>query len=396
MHVDIDAFFASVEQIRNPLLRGRPVIVGSGVIASCSYEARQYGLRAGMPLDEALRRCPHAVVLEGHYPTYRCFAEQVFDICRRISPDIETHLDDAYCDLSGTGRIYPHPLDAGRLLKGLIRRETGLSVTVGIGSNRMIARMASGSAKPDGLMLVEEGKEEEFIANLPVERLPGVGHATGEVLRALNINTIGEMRRLSREALRALFGTNGILLHERCRGQDTRVVGEDEVPRSISRETTFHRPTADAREIRGTLHYLVERAAGAARQLGIECSTVKVHIRYSDFADAAASRRLPRATALDGDIYATALEVLQGLFSRRASLRHVGVTLSGFRPASAHQTALFEETHDSRSANLCACLDNLRRRFGHSIVVAGDSIALLGRLRRDPHGYVLRTPCLTK
>jgi len=396
MHVDIDAFFASVEQLRNPHLRGKPVIVGSGVIASCSYEARRYGLRAGMPLGEAKRLCPHAVILEGHYPTYRCFADRAFELCRLIAPNIETGLDDAYCDLTGTERIYRHPLEAGRLLKETIRKETGLSVTVGIGSNRMIARMASGAAKPDGLALVEPGTEEEFVRDLPVEKLPGVGRMTAETLHMLNIRTIGEMRRMSREALRALFGANGLLLHERCRGRDTRVVADREIPRSISRETTFHRETADPREIRGMLHYLAERAGRTMRQLGIECRSVKVHIRYSDFADAVGSRRLPRGTDLDRDIYVAALDLLERLFTRRVNLRHIGITLSRFAPVASHQAEIFEGARDRRSENLYACLDELRRRFGHSIVVAGDSLGLLGRLRRDPHGYLLRTPCLTK
>lgn len=396
MHVDIDAFFASVEQLRDPRLRGKPVIVGSGVIASCSYEARRHGLRAGMPLDRARALCPKAVILEGQYQAYRCFGEKIFEVCRRIAPDIEAYLDEAYCDLTGTDRLYADPIEAGRRLRQLVREETGLTVTVGIGTNRMVAKMAGAAAKPDGLAEVAPGDEEEFIRLLPVAKLPGVGHATQDVLRMLNIQTIGDMQRLPRQALRELFGANGLVLYDRCRGHDTRIISEREIPKSISRETTFHRETIDPTEINGMLHYLVERAARAMRELGLKCRKVRAHLRYSDFAGDAAIQTLPRPTTVDTAIYAAARELLDRLYTRRVSLRHVGVTLSDFSTARRQQLEIFEKVRDEKREQLYACMDGLRRRFGHAIIVDGDSLGLLGRLKRDPHGYVLRTPCLTK
>lgn len=395
-HVDIDAFFASVEQRRDPRLRGKPVIVGSGVIASCSYEARRFGLRAGMPLERARAICPKAIILPGDARTYQCFAERIFEMCRLMSPNIETYLDEAYCDLTGTERLHGDPLEAGRRLRRMVTESCGLTVTIGIGTNRMVAKMAGASGKPDGLVMVPPGGEEEFIRALPVEKLPGVGHATHEVLRMLNIATIGDLQRLPREALKELFGVNGLLLYERCRGRDTRVVNEHETPKSISRETTFHRETIDPEEIHGMLHYLVERAARTLRELGLQCRKVRTHLRYSDYAGDAAGKTLPCWAGHDDTIYATARELLDRIYTRRVSLRHVGVTLSDFSAAGRHQLEIFEKPCDEKREQLYACLDGLRRRFGHSIIVDGDSLGLLGRLKRDSHGYVLRTPCLTK
>jgi DNA polymerase IV len=177
LHVDIDAFFAAIEQQRDPRLKGKPVIVGAGVIASCSYEARRFGLRAGMTLSEARRLCPRAVILEGHAQVYRCYAERVFERCRELSPDVETYLDEAYLELTGTERVHG---DFGRAAAGLKRailEETGLTVTCGIGPNRMLAKLVGKTTKPDGLARIAAGEAEAFLTARPIEQLAGVGHA---------------------------------------------------------------------------------------------------------------------------------------------------------------------------------------------------------------------------
>ncbi|MFH0965379.1 MAG: DNA polymerase IV [Planctomycetota bacterium] len=396
VHVDIDAFFASVEQLRNPHLRGRPVIVGSGVIASCSYEARKYGLHAGMSIRKAQRLCPEVVVLEGRCAIYRCFGEAVFEVCRRTAPQVETHLDEAYCDFSGTEALYGPPVEIGRSLKEKIRAETGLAATVGIGTNRMIAGMAGDAGKPDGLIAVEEGREADFVRDLPVEELPGVGHARLEVFRKLNIATIGEMRKLEKESLEALFGASGAALYERCRGRDGAVISQREVPRTISRETAFHEDTADGREIEGMLYYLLERAAGSMRALGLRCRTVAVYFRHSDDGGDGASRSLPSATEVDGELFTLAASLLGGLYTRRANLHSIGVQLSNFSLGNASQRGLFDGKDVEKRAEVCRCLDRLRHRFGHSAVMVGKTLDALGKLRRDRYGYVLRTPSLTK
>jgi DNA polymerase-4 len=394
-HVDIDAFFASVEQRRDPSLRGRPVAVGNGVVASCSYEARALGCRTAMTLAEARRVCPELVILDGHYPTYRCFAERVFATCRRFSPQLETYLDEAVLDLTGTERLWGRPEAVGEEVRRRVRLETGLAVTVGLGSSRMTARLATARAKPDGLGVVPPGREAEYVANLPVEDLPGVGRRTAARLESLNVTTAGGLRRLTREQLVALFGVRGDALFERCRGRDSRVVAAREIPSSISRETSFHRNTADPEEQRAMLYYLVERASAAARELGLAARTVAVKIRAEDGRGDEARRTLREASAVDRRLFAAAHDLLRCLATRRVALHLVGVALSNFVVHGAEQLDLVEAGGADRRG-LCDGLDEIRRRFGYGAVVAGPSIALLGNLQQNAHGFVLRTPSLTR
>jgi DNA polymerase-4 len=462
-HVDIDAFFASVEELRNPRLVGRPVAVGTGVIASCNYEARRFSLQAGMPLREARRRCPKLVILEGHYPIYRCFAEKVFDLCREYAPAIECHLDEAFCDMTGTQKLYGFQMarhsgpetaargGSGRggargggvpqVARELVERigsQVGLSVSLGIGRNRMVAKMASKSAKPGGLRQIEPGQEEAFISPLPIRLLPGIGPRTAAVLEKLNLQTIGEMRTLCRESLKAIFGQNGALLYERCRGEDTRAIGRREIPRSISRETSFHEDQTVPEEIEGMLHYLSERAANTLRKLGLKTRRVEVKLRYADHQEVVGGRSLPAPTQIDEEIFETALALRRSLHTRRVALRLVGVALSRLSPddgtheldlfggvcgvvpasplhrprgdglpgtggedAGSRREDLVEEVLEGlerrrRALSLCRSLDRLRERFGYSAVVSGKSLHLLGKLPQDAYGYILRTPSLTR
>ncbi|MFW6107323.1 MAG: DNA polymerase IV [bacterium] len=396
MHVDLDAFFASVEQARDPRLRGRPVVVGSGVVASCSYQARRYGLRAGMALNQARRLCPHAIVLEGHYPTYRCFSRRVFELCHEFAPHVETHLDEATCDVTGTDVLHGGPRRAARRLKDRVKAQTGLTVSIGIGTNPMVAKMAGGSGKPDGLVVVPQGQEQGFVRDLPVSDLPGVGPARLEVLRRLNIATIGDLRALDRSALEALFGADGRALYERCRGRDSPLIAQREIPKSINRETAFHEDTADGAQIEGMLYYLVERAARSLRGLGLKCRTVGLRIRYADSRREAASRSLPGATDLDAQLFALARELLGQVYRRRVSLHAIGIQLSRLCMGRERQGELFAQADPEKLARLYACLDRVRRRFGHTAVVAGKVLDTLGERRKDHHGFILRTPCLTK
>jgi len=397
LHVDIDAFFAAIEQILNPKLRGRPVIVGAGVIASCSYEARRFGLHAGMPLTEARRLCPGAVILDGHEKTYRAFAGRIFDICRRYAPAVETFLDEAYCDLTGTERHHGgDPLVAAARLRADVFREVGLTVTAGIGTSRMVAKMAGKSVKPDGLHRVMPGDEDAFIRALPIAKLPGVGPATGRVLERMNVETIGDLRAFSRAHLEKLFGAPGAALHERCRGRDTQPVTVREIPQSISRDSSFHADTIDPGEIEGMLYYLTERAVRTARSQGLKARTVSARLRYTDSGGEAKSRTLPDPSDRDEEIYACARDLLKTIHTRRESLHMVGVALSNFVTGAAGQMDLFDPEKGPKLDRLYESLDRVRSRFGHSAVVAGKSVRLIGRVEQDGYGFVLRTPSLTK
>jgi DNA polymerase-4 len=396
-HLDIDAFFASVEQRLIPSLRGRPVAVGSGCIASCSYEARARGLYAAMSLAEARKRCPELVVLPGSHGIYRCFTARIWELCGEVAPSVETFLDDAYLDLHGTELLYGDL--AGRIaaLRARIRDETGLAVTAGIGPNRMIARLASKAAKPDGLRVVWPGAVEPFIIERPIGDVPGIGPRTAAVLAKFNVTTVRELRSVSRETLTAVFGKNGAAIYDRARGLDTRAVSAREVPKTISRESTFHTATTDRAEMRSMLHYLVERGMKAVRELGLLTRTVSVRLRYNDFKQDEARARLREPTRLEQDVFGAAGELLERLHVRRVAARLVGVVLSGLSLDDADQLLLFEhEEEQMRRERLAGALDELRGRFGFKAVTAGKSIGLLGKLRQDSNGYVLRTPCLTK
>ncbi len=400
-HVDIDAFFASVEQLLIPRLRRRPVAVGSGVIASCSYEARAFGLAAGMPLWRAKEQCPDLVIADGQQAIYRCFAEQIWAICRRYAAAVETFLDEAYGDATGMTAIHGGPEALGRALREVIGEEVGLSVSVGLAANRMLAKLAGKSVKPGGVRYVGPDEAADFLALLPVGSLLGVGRKTAAELADLNLETVSDLRRLGRADLRALFGRRGEVLYERCRGRDVHParhgVADDrrKWPRSISRETTFHEPTGDAERIRGMLFYLLERAMRAVRAEGLAAGTVEVTVRYDDWKAAAMRKSLPEPTARDADLYAVVVALLERLYTRRVRLRHVGVVLSGFRPDTA-AAGLFDTPAETAGRDLHAVVDAIRDRWGHAAVVKGDSIDLLGRLRQNDQGFVLRTPSLTK
>jgi DNA polymerase-4 len=348
-----------------------------------------------MSLAEASERCPELIVRKGSYPVYRCFAARVWDLCREVAPAVDTYLDDAYMDMTGTERLYRNLSGQVGDLRERVSAETGLTATAGIGPNRMIARLAGKAAKPDGLRVVAAEEVEDFIVDRPVEDIPGVGRKTAERLHSINVRSVRELRRISRRALVDLFGRNGAAIFDRARGRDTRAVSEREVPSTISRETSFHRETADPAEVRAMLHYLVERALKGARDLGVVASRVGVRLRYSDFNGEEATARLRRRTDLEEEVYEPACSLLVRLWTRRVSLRLVGVTLSGLSLKDGEQLDLFDPP-DERGAALAAAVDDVRARFGFSAITAGPSLDLLGKLRQETNGYVLRTPCLTK
>ncbi|MDA0838491.1 MAG: DNA polymerase IV [Planctomycetota bacterium] len=396
LHIDFDAFFASVEQLRNPHLLGRPVIVGNGVIASCSYEARRFGCSAGMSLRQARKLCPQVVILDGNYSVYRCFGERVFELCGEFACGMETFLDEAYCDLAGTERYHRGFMNAAIQLKKRITEEVGLSVTIGLGPNRMVAKMAGKSVKPNGVQYIREADVDAFIRNRPIEDLPGVGPATGKKLDNMGIRTVSDLREVSMEDLQVLLGVHGIAIYERARGRDTQAVSEREIPRTISRETSFHKETIDLDEIHAMLYYLTERALRTMRSLGLKVRTVTTRIRYNDFKGEGKSRTIPEPTVMDTEVYEVVLDTLKRIYTRRAALRHVGIVLSNLVPDSGFQTPLFDEKQEARFRSLYRSIDTIRERFGHSALVVGRSLDLLGKLEQDSYGYVLRTPSLTK
>lgn len=408
LHLDIDAFFASVEQLRAPSLRGKPVIVGTGVVASASYEARAFGIRAGTPLREARRLCPDAVILEGHAPTYRAFAERVFELAAELSPDIETFLDDALLDLTGTECVHGHLIHAAEALRVRIRRETGLSVSLGLATNRMVARMVTRLGKPGGFAWLRPGGEADFVAARPIEELLGIGHKRAAVLREMGFVRIGELRELTAQQLREIFGELGLLIAARAEGKETRAVAAREMPQSIRRETSFGVPVTAAAELEAMLHYLTERAAGQARKLGGEPRRARVHVYWADGKSAAASRPLTVRGCVTEELFRVGREILRGLLTRRIGVRNLGIAISSFHCESPNQMRLFDEIPETaeparagheniiRQRRLDEAMDDIRARFGFRSVLRGPSLDLLEQLPSDGYGFVLRTPCLTR
>jgi DNA polymerase-4 len=308
---------------------------------------------------------------------------------------VDTYLDDAYLDMSGTHRLYPNVRLAAAFLKKIIRDTVGLSVTLGVGPSRVVARMAGATAKPDGLCVIEDDGVDRFLLSKPVEDLVGVGRKTAARLRLLGIRTIGQMRSLPKEGFQALFGRTGEVLFARCRGEDGRAIHKKEIPTTISRETTLHSATTDPEEIRSMLYYLIERGMRTVRQLKIQCRTVGLRIAYSDWV----MKNGQRSTApfdLESRAFAVALRLLKNLHQRRVALRRIGVVFSQFVPGGADQGFLFEGGSDPRKQRLACAIDAVRQRYGFKALVAGPAVGLMDKMQWGEHGYVLRTPSLTK
>jgi DNA polymerase-4 len=390
MHIDVDAFFASVEQLRDPRLRGKPVAVGNGVVASCSYEAKGLGVKTAMPIHQAKRICPQLIILDGRHDVYRCFTEATWEICRRYAPALETFLDEAFADFSGTEHVY-NLLELGARIQKEILDEVGLPVTIGIAKNRMISKLAAKIAKPRGLREVPAGEEEKFLLPLPIEKIAGMGPKTAALFHDMNIRSVREFREIPLTTLITMLGKVGASLYERARGEDSRPIHEREIPKQISRETSLEKPTADRGELEGILFYLVDRAIRAIRKLGLRTRTMRIRIRYSDGEENETSVSFP-PTAFDEEIQPLARKLLWKLYMRRVTVRFVGSGFSNFQ-ADEGQLELFTDASLSR---FHSAVDAIRDKFGHGAIVAGRAIDLLGKLPHDAYGYVLRTPSLTK
>ena len=392
MYLDIDAFFPSVEEAKFPHLKGKPVVVGSGVVASSSYEARRRGVYTGQPIQQALETEPETVVLKGHRATYEAFAREIFDYCRELSPAVDEYLDETFCDLTGTPAAARDPYEVACELKARIRGGLGLTVTIGFGSNRMIAKLAAKDVKPDGVNVVPQGEEEKFMEGRPIGDVPGIGRKMGRLLEGINVTTVGDLKSFPFSFLEKIFGGNGALVYHRIRGREPQL--PPKLPRSISRETSFPKDTTDTEEVRSVLQYLVERACRTARALRLVPGTVRVRVRYGDGSHESAQAPFTGSTVLDSHLFEIAHTLLLRIW-KRCRLHLVGVTLANLVRCEAAEQHLYESREESLE-RLYATLDDIRSRYGHSSVIAGASINLMNRLERDSYGYILRTPSLTK
>jgi DNA polymerase-4 len=396
VHVDVDAFFASVEQVLDPRLRGKPVLVGRGVVASASYEAKARGVRTAMSFRDARRLCPEAVIVAGQYEHYAEFAARIGRILEDFTPAVEaTALDDFYLDFTGTARLYPDFPGTLRRVQQRVAEETGLGVSVGAATSKLVASIASRLQRPRGFRIVPPGTEEEFLAPLPVEKLYGVGHVHAAMLAERGIATIGELRAVPLEALTAAFGAAlGAQLYERARGRDPREVLAPPLPKTISRETTIEEGTIDLDFLTALVEYLAERIGATLRAQSRQARTLTLRLRYADFYSAARSAPLAPPANDDKRLLAAALALLEALFTRRVALRFVGLSVTNLEP-ERRQNELFDATANRRWY-LNRGVDSVRGRFGWNALFYGKGLELREHYATKPTGLVLSTPCLSR
>ncbi len=379
LHVDMDAFFVSVELLERPELIGKAVIVGGrpdqrGVVTAASYEARKFGVHSAMPLRTAGKLCPHAVFLDGHHHKYGEWSDRVATILAKFSPIVEmVSIDEAYLDLAGTERLHGPPLAATDKLLRTITATTGLPCSGGLAATRLVAKVASEQAKPRGLVWVVPGSEARFLAPLPVRKIPGIGEVTERALRALGLETVGQLADTPQEKLEKVFGQWGTALYRKARGGDSYEFVIDAEPKSISHNHTFGEDTNDTEVLVSMLSHLSQKACKRLRESGLATRTLTLTIRYAGFDTYTRSKTLPEPTLLDSDIFA----VFQSLFrehrNMKRKIRLLGVALSGFSHGM-QQLDLLEAERRSKLEKLTRAADQLRDRFGFDSVKFGGSL----------------------
>ncbi len=372
LHVDMDAFYAAVEQRDRPELAGRPVIVGAdprgrGVVAAASYEARRYGVHSAMPISRAYRLCPHGVYLPVDMPKYVRESARIMAILRDYTPLVEPlSLDEAFLDVTASRALFGSGVEIARAIKARIRAEVGLTASAGVAANKFVAKVASDLRKPDGLVAVPAGREAAFLRPLPIARLWGVGPAAEAELATLGVRTIGQLARLPRRALVGRLGAAGAHLQALAEGRDDRPVEPWGSPKSVGAEETFGADTDDVARLRATLLAQADRVAAELRAQGLRGRTVTLKLRFADFRTV--TRRDTRGvpTADGGEVFRRAWEAFERL-PRSQPVRLIGVGVSGLEPAGqAFQLGLFDRS--GRAERIGRLADELRARFGPDAV----------------------------
>ncbi|MDD6135323.1 MAG: DNA polymerase IV [Selenomonadaceae bacterium] len=366
MHVDMDAFFASVEQLDHEEYRGKPLIIGGlagrGVVSTCSYEARKFGVHSAMPMGRAQQLCPQGIFIEGNYPRYAEVSQQIFTIFTRYSPVIEPlSIDEAFLDLTGMEKIMETPLDYARKLKAEIREKTGIVASVGIAPNKFLAKLASDLDKPDGLVLISEDKIRQVLDPLPVGRIWGVGRRMNEQLENLGIQTIGQLYRADAHRLQQYVGENMARhLQQLASGIDYRIVAPRERAKSIGKEMTFTEDLQCREDAERVLLDLSCKVGWRLRKAGEKARTIQLKLRLSSgFKTYTRSRTLSEATCYDEEIYHTVLALFHELRIFRG-IRLLGVSTAGFD--DGRELNLFQD--EGKKENLYAAIDKIRAKFG--------------------------------
>jgi DNA polymerase IV len=388
LHVDLDAFFAAVEQRDRPELRGKPVIVGGvppgrGVVSAASYEARVFGVQSAMSLTEAVRRCPDGVFLPVDGRRYQQASRDVMAILRRFTPQVEPiSIDEAFLDVTGSRPLFGEGPQIAAAIKAAIRDDVGLTASVGVATTKLVAKIASDLRKPDGLVVVPPGEEASFLAPLPIWRLWGVGEKTATVLAEYGVKTIGDLAALPPDQLTRRFGKHGGSLALRAQGLDDDRVHEGDPAKSVGHEHTFDTDTLDAETIERTLLAMSDGVAGRLRSAGVRASTIAVKVRDSSFRTITRQRTLREPTDLTEPIYRAALELARPEV-RGIRVRLLGVTASNL--GEREQLAMFAD-EDPRRRKAIEAADTLQRRYGSGVVTRGRLVGsgLPAPFERDP------------
>jgi len=374
----MDAFFVSVEELFDPSLKGKAVVVGGqrnerGVVAAASYEARKFGVHSAMPLRTAAKLCPQATFVDGHPERYRECSHKVYGVLGRFSPKVEmASIDEAYLDMSGTERLHGPPLRAAHALHAAIKTETLLNCSIGIATSRLVAKVSSDQAKPNGVLWVLPGQEARFLAPLDVRKIPGVGKVMEKSLHDLGIHKVGDLAGLDESFLDEHFGKWGLALAGKARGLDAggwfdSEIGENDQPKSISHEHTFNRDTADVDQLESTLARLTEMVCRRLREHKLFARTIQLKLRYEDFSTITRAHSFKRATQVDGEILDQVRELFRANWKRGAKVRLLGVQTSSFEPAEG-QLALMDGGKHERWQKALSAADRLRDRFGEDAV----------------------------
>jgi DNA polymerase IV len=376
LHMDLDCFFVSVERVLEPSLNGRPVIVsgnpeGRGVVSSASYEARGFGVRSGMPIQRARKLCPEALVIACRMSRYAEYSEKAFELLREFSPLVEeASIDEAYLDLTGTEKLFGEAKEAAGKIRSRLQGELGLPASIGIASNKLMAKISSQQAKPGGIIEVLAGGEQEFLAELPVGAIPGIGGKTEERLRLLGAKQIKHLVQLKPALLREHFGVMGEEIYQRSlgRGDDT-VVNEESAPKSLGRETTFDRDLSDPALIEEWLYLLVLKLGIRLRQRGLFAGRLSLKFRSPEFKTWTRTNSLAPATSQDTELFAAATKILEREKKEKLLIRLLGVSASDL--SETRQMPLFERDKIEKRDRLFKAVDRTRERFGaHAIYPA--------------------------
>lgn len=386
IHVDMDAFYASIEQRDNPSLMGKPVIVGGvtgqrGVVSAASYEARPYGVRSAMPIKKARRLCPHGMFIPCDMERYRVVSGELHEIFSCYTPLVESlSLDEAFLDVSASERLWGSAETIGREIKARVRHELALTASVGIAPNKFLAKMASDRDKPDGFVVIGPGEEADFLRDMPVGAIYGVGKVTARRMADLGLRSIGQLAAMSQEKLRGIFGAYGDRLYDLSHGIDDAEVIPDAETKSISHEITFDVDIEDPGEIRRTLGVLSDRVGARLRQGALVARTVGIKVRLADFTTMSRERTLAEPVDADTVIFSTAWHLFRETPRGGQRIRLLGVGASNLEPPPA-QLSLFGESNE-RMRQTMKTVDIIRKKFGDDAIGRASQVRPLKDISR--------------